>query len=201
MRIELTLNGAAVTWEIAPGERLLDALRRHGCISVKRGCETGDCGCCAVLLEGEPAASCVVAAARASGRRVTTLEGLADDPLLARLQEVFLAEGAVQCGYCTPGMLLVAWALLRAEGPLDEMTVRHALSGTLCRCTGYVKPVRAILAAAGRANAALRGGKGTRNNGPGAGRERGGGGPRRQAGVEAAGDGAAETTPKPEDPS
>lgn len=203
MKIELTLNGAAAAWEIAPGERLLDALRRHGCVSVKRGCETGDCGCCAVLLDGEPAASCVVAAARARGRSVTTLEGLADDPLLARLQDAFLAEGAVQCGYCTPGMLLVAWAVLRAEGPLDEATVRHALSGTLCRCTGYVKPVRAILVAAGRANVTLRGGKGMGNSSPrgGAGRERGGSGPRCQAGAGPLGNGATAAAPKPEEPS
>ncbi|MHB8078848.1 MAG: (2Fe-2S)-binding protein [Candidatus Krumholzibacteriia bacterium] len=162
MRIELTLNGAAAAWEIEPGERLLDALRRVGCVSVKRGCETGDCGCCAVLLDGEPVSSCVVAAARAQGRAVTTLEGLAGDPLLARLQAAFLAAGAVQCGYCAPGMLIVSWALLRAGGPLDESAVRHALSGSLCRCTGYEKPVRAILAAAGRPAATLHGGRGER---------------------------------------
>ncbi len=129
---------------------------------MKRGCETGDCGCCAVLLDGEPVSSCVVAAARAQGRVVTTLEGLAGDPLLARLQAAFLAAGAVQCGYCAPGMLIVAWALLRGGGPLDEAAVRQALSGSLCRCTGYEKPVQAILAAAGRSAVTLRGGRGER---------------------------------------
>ncbi len=160
MKVELTVNGAPVAWEIAPGDRLLDSLRAHGCASVKRGCETGDCGCCTILLDGEPAASCVVATAAARGRNVVTLEGLRGDPLLARLQEAFLAEGAVQCGYCTPALLLVAWTLLQSGGPVDEATARHALSGSLCRCTGYVKPLRALLAVAGRPGAQLRGGRG-----------------------------------------
>lgn len=162
MRIELTLNGAPAAWDVAPGERLLDALRSGGCVSVKRGCETGDCGCCAVLLDGEPVSSCVVPAARAQGRVVITLEGLAGDPLLARLQAAFLAAGAVQCGFCAPGMLIVSWALLRGGGPLDEAAVRQALSGSLCRCTGYEKPVQAILAAAGRSGTPLHGGRGER---------------------------------------
>lgn len=174
MRIELTLNGAPATWEVEPGERLLDALRRGGCISVKRGCETGDCGCCAVLLDDEPVSSCVVAAARAQGRTVTTLEGLAGDPLLARLQAAFLAAGAVQCGYCAPGMLIVSWSLLRGGGAVDEAAVRQALSGSLCRCTGYEKPVAAILAAAGRAGTSLHGGRGERG---GSGRGGGAGAP------------------------
>ncbi len=148
MKVELTLNGRPAVWEIEPGETLLDALRRHGVWSVKRGCETGDCGCCAALLDGQPVATCVVAAARARGRAVVTLEGLAGDPILEKLRAAFLAEGAVQCGYCTPGMLIVAWTLIRDGGRLDEVAVRQALSGSLCRCTGYVKPVRAVLLAA-----------------------------------------------------
>ena len=148
MKLELTLNGRPAAWEIAPGETLLDALRSHGVWSVKRGCETGDCGCCVALLDGQPVPTCVVAAARARGAAVTTLEGLAGDPVLEKLRAVFLSEGAVQCGYCTPGMLLVAWALVRDGARLDEVAVRQALSGSLCRCTGYVKPVRAILMAA-----------------------------------------------------
>jgi aerobic-type carbon monoxide dehydrogenase small subunit (CoxS/CutS family) len=148
VKLELVLNGRPAVWEIEPGESLLDALRRHGVWSVKRGCETGDCGCCTALLDGQPVATCVVAAARARGTEVTTLEGLAGDPILEKLRAVFLAEGAVQCGYCTPGMLLVAWTILRDGSRLDEVAVRQALSGSLCRCTGYVKPVRAILLAA-----------------------------------------------------
>lgn len=148
MRIELTLNGAPAVWEIEPGERLLDALRRYGCWSVKRGCETGDCGCCAVLLDGQPIASCVAAAARARGRAVTTLEGLDGDPRLERLRAAFLEEGAVQCGYCTPGLLIVAWSLLGENPAPSADDVRQAFGAVLCRCTGYHKPVRAVLAAA-----------------------------------------------------
>ncbi len=145
MRIDLELNGAPAVWEIEPGERLLDALRRHGCLSVKRGCETGDCGACAVLLDDEPVVSCVVAAGSVRGRRIRTLEGLREDPLMGRLQERFVDVGAVQCGYCTPGMLIVAWALVREGGAPDEAAARAALGGNLCRCTGYVKPVEALL--------------------------------------------------------
>ena len=144
MRIELTLNGRPVVWEIEPGERLLDALRRHGVYSVKRGCETGDCGACVALLDGEPVSSCVVAAARARGARVVTLEGLAGDPLLERVREAFLAEGAVQCGYCTPGMLMSAKALLDADPDADRHKIRQAIAGNLCRCTGYEQIVQAI---------------------------------------------------------
>ena len=145
MNIELNLNGTPVGWQIEPGERLLDALRRYGCWSVKRGCETGDCGACTVLLDGEPVNACVVAAARARGHLVTTLEGLRDDLLMLRLQEAFIEGGAIQCGYCTPGMLLSLYVLLREEGHLDSVAVREALSGNLCRCTGYLKPVQAVL--------------------------------------------------------
>lgn len=147
MQIELTLNAQPTTWEIAPGEHLLDALRRYGCLSVKRGCETGDCGACTVLFDGQPVNACVVAAARARGQRIDTMEGLRHDPLMRKLQETFVEAGAVQCGYCTPGMLISTYALLREGGRLDEAAVRHALGGNLCRCTGYVKPVEAVLAA------------------------------------------------------
>jgi aerobic-type carbon monoxide dehydrogenase small subunit (CoxS/CutS family) len=147
MKIELVLNTVATTWEIQPGETLLDALRRYGCLSVKRGCETGDCGACTVLLDGEPVNACVVAAARAQRHLVTTLEGLREDPLMQDLQAAFIAGGAIQCGYCTPGMLLSVYALLREGGRLDAAMVRDALSGNLCRCTGYLKPVQAVLEA------------------------------------------------------
>jgi aerobic-type carbon monoxide dehydrogenase small subunit (CoxS/CutS family) len=145
MDIQLTLNEAPTSWRILPGETLLEALRRHGCYSVKRGCETGDCGACTVLLAGQPVNSCVVLAGRARGQTVTTLEGLRDDPLLQRLQEAFTEDFAVQCGYCTPGMLISAWVLVREGGRPDEEAVREAMSGNLCRCTGYVKPIQAVL--------------------------------------------------------
>ena len=147
MKIALVLNGVQTHWDIAPGESLLEAVRRHDCLSVKRGCETGDCGACTLLLDGEPVNSCVVAAGRVRGHRVTTMEGLREDPLMQRLQAAFVDSGAVQCGYCSPGMLLSMYVLLKEGRRVDAAAVRDALSGNLCRCTGYVKPVAAVLAA------------------------------------------------------
>ena len=148
MKIDLNLNGKDVTWEIDPGETLLAALRRFGCVSVKRGCETGDCGACTVLLDGQPVNSCVVAAPRVRGQHVTTLEGLLGDRLMRRLQKALVEAAAVQCGYCSPGMLVSLYALLKSGEPADEASIRHALTGNLCRCTGYVKPVQAACAVA-----------------------------------------------------
>lgn len=145
MKLSLTLNGRAVELVAAPGDRLLEVLRDAGCTSVKRGCETGDCGACCVLLNGEPVNSCVAPAAFADAATVLTLEGLNDDPVMQRLQKAFLDAGAVQCGYCTPGLLLVAWQRIKEGGDLTEHDVRHAMSGNLCRCTGYAKPVQAVL--------------------------------------------------------
>jgi aerobic-type carbon monoxide dehydrogenase small subunit (CoxS/CutS family) len=152
VRIPLTLNGRSAEWEAAPGATLLAVLRDEGWTATKRGCETGDCGACTVLLDDQPVNSCVVAAARVGGHRVTTLEGLAGDPLLDRLQAALVEHAAVQCGYCSPGMLVSLYHLLRTcraagESP-DEHAIREALSGNLCRCTGYVKPVAAAAAVA-----------------------------------------------------
>ena len=148
MKISLTLNGHPTDWDIDPGETLLEALRSAGQYSVKRGCETGDCGACTVLLEGQPVNSCVVAAARTTGHEVVTLEGLLGDDLMKRLQKAMVDAGAVQCGYCSPGMLISLYALLRENPRADEAAIRHFLTGNLCRCTGYVKPVEAALAVA-----------------------------------------------------
>lgn len=145
MKVHLTLNGSATTWRIAPGTTLLAALREAQAWSVKRGCESGDCGSCTVLLDGQPVNSCVVPAVRASGCDVTTIEGLAGDELMQRLQKALVDAGAVQCGYCSPGMLISLYAHLAAGGRLDEDTIRRALTGNLCRCTGYVKPVEAAV--------------------------------------------------------
>ncbi len=153
MKIELELNRRAAEWEIAPGANLLMVLREMNQFSVKLGCETGDCGSCTVLLDGEPVNSCVVAAARAHGRRVTTLEGLLGDPLMKQLQEALVAKAGVQCGYCTPGILISLYAHFTAGGDLDEHTLREALTGNLCRCTGYVKPLAAALAVAAEQDA------------------------------------------------
>jgi carbon-monoxide dehydrogenase small subunit len=152
VKIALVLNGRNTEWEALPGATLLAVLRDEGLTAAKRGCETGDCGACTVLLDGQPVNSCVVAAARAHGRQVTTLEGLAGDPLLKQLQEALVEHAGIQCGYCTPGMLVSLLHLMResrATGAQpDDHAIREALSGNLCRCTGYVKPVAAAAAVA-----------------------------------------------------
>ncbi|MGQ9601833.1 MAG: molybdopterin-dependent oxidoreductase [Candidatus Bipolaricaulia bacterium] len=151
MELHLLVNGEEKVFEVGPKDRLGDVLRREGYFGVKLGCRTGDCGSCTVLIDGKPLKSCMVPAAKAEGKEVITIEGLAQDGKLHPLQEQFLAQGAVQCGFCTPGMILAAKALLdnwRGSKPPDEIAVRKALKGVLCRCTGYEKPVQAVLAAA-----------------------------------------------------
>jgi aerobic-type carbon monoxide dehydrogenase small subunit (CoxS/CutS family) len=147
MTIRLTVNAEAREWSIAPGDLLLDVLRREGYFGVKRGCEKGECGACTVLVDGKPINSCLMFAAQADGRDVLTIEGVAQGDHLDPLQEAFLDHGAVQCGYCTPGMILNAKALLARNPNPTEDEVRDAMSGNYCRCTGYVKPVEAVLAA------------------------------------------------------
>lgn len=144
MRISILINKEQRAFEISPGETLLTLLRREGYKGVKRGCETGDCGACAVLLDGRAVNSCLVLAAKADGRAVTTVEGLEADGGLSTLQEAFLDTGAVQCGYCTPGMLIAATDLLTHNPDPSEEEIKEAISGNLCRCTGYVKQVEAI---------------------------------------------------------
>ena len=148
LTIRLTLNAERKEWSIAPGDLLLDVLRREGYFGVKRGCEKGECGACTVLVDGKPINSCLMFAAQADGREVLTIEGLAHGDTLDPLQEAFLDHGAVQCGYCTPGMILNAKALLAKNPNPSEAEVREMLTGNYCRCTGYVKPVEAVLAAA-----------------------------------------------------
>lgn len=150
MTITLLINGAARSLSIEAGDTLLEVLRREGYVGVKKGCGTGDCGACAVLLNGRAVNSCLVLAARAEGAEVLTVEGLATGDRLHPLQEAFLDEGAVQCGYCTPGMLMSAVDLLTHNPDPSEEEIGEALSGNLCRCTGYVKQIRAIQAAAER---------------------------------------------------
>ena len=152
MRINLTVNGVRREFLIAPGDTLLEVLRREGYKGVKKGCEAGDCGACAVLLDGRAVNSCLVLAAKADGHTVTTVEGLAQDGKLSPLQEAFLDAGAVQCGYCTPGMLIAATDLLRHNPNPSEEEIKEAISGNLCRCTGYVKQVEAIKLAIQRMN-------------------------------------------------
>ena len=148
MTITLTINGREKTFEIDPGEKLLDVLRREGYMSVKKGCGTGDCGACAILLNGRSVNSCLVFAAKADGGTILTAEGLATVEILHHIQTAFLEEGAVQCGYCTPGMMISTIDLLTRNPDPSESEIREALSGNLCRCTGYVKQVQAVQRAA-----------------------------------------------------
>ena len=148
MQITLTLNGVRVSEEIAPDMLLIDFVRAHGCKSVKRGCEVGECGACTVLLDGEAVHSCLTAAIQLEGREVTTIEGLAEMGSLDIIQTCFVEELAIQCGYCTPGMIMSAEALLRKNPDPTEDEIRLALSGNICRCSGYVQIVRAVKRAA-----------------------------------------------------
>jgi carbon-monoxide dehydrogenase small subunit len=150
LKIYFELNGEPMYVEIKPGEMLLDLLRRLGMKSVKEGCRTGECGACTVLLDGKPVRSCLTFAAKIKGHRVTTLEGLGSPANPHPLQEAFLETGAVQCGFCTPGMILVAYDLLSRNPDPTPEEVRGAITGNLCRCTGYVKIVEAVLLAAKR---------------------------------------------------
>lgn len=148
MRVHVELNGVPQYLDVAPGEPLLSLLRRVGLKSVKEGCDAGDCGACTVLVDGRAVRSCLMVAPQVQGRKVTTLEGLGMVDDLHPLQEAFLETGAVQCGFCTPGMILVARELVSRNGDPTADEVRAAISGNLCRCTGYVKIVDAILLAA-----------------------------------------------------
>ena len=151
MNLSLTVNGRAVTVETDPARRLADLLRDTlGLTGTKIGCNAGDCGACTVLLDGAQICACLVPAAQAAGRRVVTVEGLAEDGALSALQAAFLRHGAAQCGICTPGMLMAASDLLARVPDPDEAAVRDALGGVLCRCTGYRKIVEAVLDHAGR---------------------------------------------------
>ncbi|MDH4208069.1 MAG: (2Fe-2S)-binding protein [Anaerolineae bacterium] len=147
--LTMKLNGEEVTIYIKPDAMLLDVLRdRLGLMGAKEACGQGECGACTVLLDGEPVTSCLVPAFKAQGREVLTVEGLASGGELHPLQKAFIEHGAVQCGYCTPGMLMSAKALLDRNPHPTEEEIKEAISGNLCRCTGYVNIVRAIEAAA-----------------------------------------------------
>jgi carbon-monoxide dehydrogenase small subunit len=151
MRYEATLkvNGSSYPVEIEPHRSLLSVLRSElGLAGSKEGCDDSECGACMVLLDGRPVNSCSFLALQAEGREVTTVEGLASGTELHPLQRQFLEQGGVQCGYCTPGMLISAKALLDANPNPSDEEIRAALAGNLCRCTGYQGIVRAVQAAA-----------------------------------------------------
>ena len=143
--IELKVNGESVEAAVDPNRTLLQLLREDlGLTGAKHGCGLGDCGACTVILDGQPVNSCLVLAVQANGREVQTIEGLAGNGKLHPIQRAFVDEGAIQCGYCTPGMILSAKALLDENPRPSESEIRTAISGNLCRCTGYQKIVEAI---------------------------------------------------------
>ena len=144
MEIKLTLNGKPLCAEIEPDLMLIDFLRSHGCYSVKRGCETSACGLCTVLMDGKPILSCSMLAARADGRCIDTLEGLQEEA--AEFVGFIADEGAEQCGFCSPGLVMNTIALLRENpDPTDEEILAY-LAGNLCRCSGYESQLRGIRA-------------------------------------------------------
>ena len=145
----LTVNGTDYPVELEPGTNLLAAVRDVvGLTGSKEGCDDSECGACMMLLDGRPVNACSYLALQAEGSEVTTVEGLAEGDVLAPLQAAFLEHGGVQCGFCTPGMLVSATALLQATPSPSEEEVRIALSGNLCRCTGYDGIVKAVLSVA-----------------------------------------------------
>jgi carbon-monoxide dehydrogenase small subunit len=147
--VELIVNGQLQSVEVSARRMLSDLLRDDLFLTgTKRGCETGVCGACSVLMDGEVVKSCLSLAVQAQGKEITTIEGLAQDGELHPLQQAFMEKGGLQCGYCTPGFLMTATALLNENPDPTEEEVRHWLNGNLCRCTGYVGIVEAILAAA-----------------------------------------------------
>lgn len=148
MEIRLAINGEERQIPIEIGETLLEVLRRLGYAGVKHGCEDGSCGVCTVLFDGKAVLSCVMLAAQANGHSITTIEGIGTRENLHPLQAAFVEHGAVQCGYCTPAMILSAKALLDENPHPSENEIREALSSVLCRCTGYLKPVEAVLTVA-----------------------------------------------------
>jgi aerobic carbon-monoxide dehydrogenase small subunit len=152
MKISLTVNGEPRETEIWPGESLLYALReRLGLPGSKNACEQGECGSCSVIMDGTLVCACLVLAAQADGHELVTVEGVGDDGGLHAVQEAFAETGAVQCGFCTPGLIVATVDLLARNGNPSDDEIREALSGNLCRCTGYAKIFDAVRLAAGRA--------------------------------------------------
>lgn len=149
MQVETTINGEVVEYLCDPQETLLHVLRDElGKTGTKEGCGTGDCGACSVLLDGRLVCACLVLGVEATGKQVTTIEGIGDEDGLHPIQQKFLEHAALQCGICTPGLVIATKALLEKHPQPDEETIRYWLAGNLCRCTGYDKIIRAVQAAA-----------------------------------------------------
>ena len=151
MKISVSVNGTAQEHEIEPRLLLVHLLREvMGLTGTNVGCDTSSCGACTVLVDGESVKSCTMLAAQADGSSITTIEGLADDGRLHRMQEAFREHHGLQCGFCTPGMVMAAVSLLQERPSPTEAEVREGLEGNLCRCTGYHNIVKAVLAASGQ---------------------------------------------------
>jgi len=145
MKVRFRLNGKETSVDAAPDRRVVDLLREDlGLTGTKEGCGSGECGACTILVNGETRLGCLMIAAQLDGQNVTTIEGMGEERTGRTLQEAFIESGAVQCGFCTPGMILSAAALLERNADPDAAEIREALSGNLCRCTGYGKIVEAV---------------------------------------------------------
>jgi len=157
--VRVTINGEARELAVAPYRSLLDVLRNEaGLTGTKKGCDVGDCGACTVLLDGDPVNACLVLGVEVKGRRITTIEGLQPAPdRLHPLQENFIKYGGAQCGFCTPGVIMMAKALLDENPDPTEAEIRFGLAGNICRCTGYTKIVEAIQATARQLGGGKRG--------------------------------------------
>lgn len=142
MQIEVTVNGKPAVWEVANDEMLAETLRAHGFLSVRKGCDTSCCGLCTVWLDGKPVLSCTVLSFRVQGRQITTIEGL--QPEAEEFARILAAEGAEQCGYCSPGFIMTVLALKQEISNPSEDDIIHYLTGNLCRCTGYLGQMRAV---------------------------------------------------------
>ena len=144
--VAFQVNGADYEVFVEPRETLLQVLREKlGFTGTKQGCDLGDCGACTVVVEGKPTLACLTLAVEMEGKEILTIEGLASNGKLSPLQQAFMDEGAVQCGYCTPGMIMSATALLNHNPHPTEAEVRRGLAGNLCRCTGYSKIIKAVI--------------------------------------------------------
>jgi carbon-monoxide dehydrogenase small subunit len=142
VKINFTLNGKPVTWEVAGDDFLADVLRSHGILSIRKGCDTSCCGLCTVWVDRKPVLSCSFLAVRADGRCITTIEGVPDEA--AEFAGILVAEGAEQCGFCSPGFIMTVLALKKEIVNPSEADIVHYLTGNLCRCTGYLGQLRAV---------------------------------------------------------